>query len=405
MPTERPVLVAGGGPVGVIAALALARQGIPVRVFEAEARVNDSPRAATTHAATLEMLDELELVDEVIRRGLIEPKFRIWDRAAREVIAEFDFGLLANDTRFPYVVQCEQHKLANMAIERLRGIAHASVDFCARVASLEQFDDRVDVVVESANGTRKISGSHLVGADGGRSTVRKALGIAFEGYTHPERFLVLTTSFAFDAEYAQCSRNYFSDPDEWCALFKVSGDDGRGLWRVLFPTRVEETDEQALDEAAVQSRLQRFFPKRGPYPVVHRNLYNVHQRVAASFGRGRVFLAGDSAHVNNPLGGLGLNFGIHDAVELSALLGKVLRGEAGAHSLDQYDRFRRPLNVEYVQQQTIANKKRLEEKEAAARAASNEALRRTAADPVAHRAYLLRASLIDSVRKRAAAAA
>ena len=404
MPTERPVLVAGGGPVGVIAALALARQGIPVRVFEAEARVDDSPRAATTHAATLEMLDELGLVDEVIRRGLIEPKFRIWDRAAREVIAEFDFGLLANDTRFPYVVQCEQHKLANMAIERLRGIAHASVDFCARVASLEQFDDRVDVVVESANGTRKISGSHLVGADGGRSTVRKALGIAFEGYTHPERFLVLTTSFAFDAEYAQCSRNYFSDPDEWCALFKVSGDDGRGLWRVLFPTRVEETDEQALDEAAVQSRLQRFFPKRGPYPVVHRNLYNVHQRVAASFGRGRVFLAGDSAHVNNPLGGLGLNFGIHDAVELSALLGKVLRGEAGAHSLDQYDRFRRPLNVEYVQQQTIANKKRLEEKEAAARAASNEALRRTAADPVAHRAYLLRASLIDSVRKRATAA-
>jgi len=405
MPTERPVLVAGGGPVGVIAALALARQGIPVRVFEAEARVDDSPRAATTHAATLEMLDELGLVDEVIRRGLIEPKFRIWDRAAREVIAEFDFGLLANDTGFPYVVQCEQHKLANMAIERLRGIAHASVDFCARVASLEQFDDRVDVVVESANGTRKISGSHLVGADGGRSTVRKALGIASEGYTHPERFLVLTTSFAFDAEYAQCSRNYFSDPDEWCALFKVSGDDGRGLWRVLFPTRVEETDEQALDEAAVQSRLQRFFPKRGPYPVVHRNLYNVHQRVAASFGRGRVFLAGDCAHVNNPLGGLGLNFGIHDAVELSALLGKVLRGEAGAHSLDQYDRFRRPLNVEYVQQQTIANKKRLEEKDAAVRAANNEALRRTAADPVAHRAYLLRASLIDSVRKRAAAAA
>jgi 3-(3-hydroxy-phenyl)propionate hydroxylase len=405
MPTERPVLVAGGGPVGVIAALALARQGIPVRVFEAEARVDDSPRAATTHAATLEMLDELGLVDEVIRRGLIEPKFRIWDRAAREVIVEFDFGLLANDTRFPYVVQCEQHKLANMAIERLRGFAHASVDFCARVTSLEQFDDRVDVAVESANGTRKISGCYLVGADGGRSTVRKALGIAFEGYTHPERFLVLTTSFAFDAEYARCSRNYFSDPDEWCALFKVTGDDGSGLWRVLFPTRVEESDEQALDEAAVQGRLQRFFPKRGPYPVVHRNLYNVHQRVAASFGRGRVFLAGDSAHVNNPLGGLGLNFGIHDAMELSALLGKVLRGEAAAHSLDQYDRFRRPLNVEYVQQQTIANKKRLAEKDAAARAGNNEALRRTAADPVAHRAYLLRASLIDSVRKRAAAAA
>jgi 3-(3-hydroxy-phenyl)propionate hydroxylase len=404
MSKQRPILIAGGGPVGCITALALARQGIPVHLFEAETRVNDSPRAATTHAATLEMLAELGLVEEVIRRGLIEPKFRIWDWASREVIVEFDFGVLANDTRFPYVVQCEQHKLANMAIERLRSFTHVTVDFSARVISLQQLDDRVEAVVEGASGTRRISGSYLIGADGGRSTVRKALDIAFEGYTHPERFLVLTTPFSFDVEYAQCSRNYFSDPDEWCALFKVTGDDGAGLWRVLFPTRIEETDAQALEEAAVQARLQTFFPKLGPYPVVHRNLYNVHQRVAASFGRGRVFLAGDAAHVNNPLGGLGLNFGIHDAVELSALLGRVLRREASAQILEQYDRFRRPLNVEYVQQQTIANKKRLEEKDPALRAESNAALRKTAADPAAHRAYLLRASLIDSVRKRAAAA-
>jgi 3-(3-hydroxy-phenyl)propionate hydroxylase len=404
MADERPILIAGGGPVGCITALALARQGIPVALFEAEARVNDAPRAATTHAATLEMLAELGLVDEVMRRGLVEPKFRIWDRASREVIVEFDFGMLKDDTRFPYVVQCEHHKLANMTLERLRAFSHVSVEFSARVTALRQLDDRVEATIESAAGSRTVTGAYLIGADGGRSTVRKALGIEFEGYTHPERFLILTTTFAFDAEYAQCSRNYFSDPDEWCALFKVTGDVGKGLWRLLFPTRLEETDTQALDEEAVQRRLQTFFPKRGPYPVVHRNLYNVHQRVAASFRQGRVLLAGDSAHVNNPLGGLGLNFGIHDAVELSGLIGRVLRGEAPADILEQYDRFRRPLNLEYVQQQTIANKKRLEEKDPAQRAKSNEALRQTAADPAAHRAYLLRASLIDSVRKRAAAA-
>ena len=399
MPSDRPIIIAGAGPVGVITALALARQGFAVQVFEAEARVNDSPRAATTHAATLEILDNLGLVEEVIRRGLIEPKFRIWDRATREVIVEFDFGVLKDDTRYPFVVQCEQHKLANLTIERLSAFPHAEVRFSSRVLGFEQFDDRVEVEVETAAGPRRIVGSYLIGCDGGRSTVRKALGIDFEGYTHPERFLILTTRYSFDALYAQCSRNYFADVDEWCALFKVTGDDGKGLWRLLFPTRLGETDAEAFDEAAVQRRLQNFFPKAGDYPVVHRNIYNVHQRVAAAFRNSRVFLAGDSAHVNNPLGGLGLNFGIHDAFQLSGLIGQVLRGEASAKILDGYDRTRRPLNIEYVQQQTIANKKRLEEKDPAVRDKNNAALRATAADPAAHRAYLLRASLIEAARK------
>ena len=402
MQSERPIVIAGGGPVGVVTALALARQGLDVQLFEAEARVNDSPRAATTHAATLEILENLGLVEEVTRRGLIEPKFRIWDRASRTIIAEFDFGVLKNDTRYPYVVQCEQHKLANIALDRLRALPNVAVEFSARVGDFEQFDDRVEVEVETANGSRRVSASYLIGADGGRSTVRKGLEIEFEGYTHPERFLVLTTTYPFGTEFAECSRNYFSDPDEWAALFKVTGDDGNGLWRVVFPTRLMESEEEAFEEAAVQARLQRFFPKPGPYPVVHRNIYNVHQRVAASFRRGRAFLAGDSAHVNNPLGGLGLNFGIHDGVELSSLLGRVIRREVSPDILDLYDRLRRPLNVEYVQQQTIANKKRLEEKDPAMRAKSNASLRAIAADPAAHRAYLLRASLIDSVRKRQA---
>ena len=303
------------------------------------------------------------------------------------------------------MVQCEQHKLANMTFDRLRTHPDVTIAFSSRITGLVQHDDRVEAVCESAAGSRRVEGSFLIGCDGGRSTVRKALGIEFEGYTHPERFLVLTTPFAFDGEFGQCSRNYFSDPDEWSALFKVTGDDGKGRWRVVFPTRIDETEAQAFDEDVVQGRLQRFFPKAGSYPVIHRNIYHVHQRVAASFRKGRVFLAGDAAHINNPLGGLGLNFGIHDAVELADLLGSVIRRETPPETLDFYDRFRRPLNVEYVQQQTIANKKRLEEKDPAARARSNASLRATAADPAAHRAYLLRASLIDSVRKREAVAA
>jgi 3-(3-hydroxy-phenyl)propionate hydroxylase len=396
--SERPTLIAGGGPVGVITALALARQGLPVHVFEAEAKVNDAPRAATTHAATLEMLEQLDLVEDVIRRGLVEPLFRIWDRSTGKLVAEFDFGNLKNDTRYPFAVQCEQHKLANLTIERLRAFPHATVEFSARVISISQSSEAVEITVETAVGTRTVKGSYLIDADGGRSTVRKSLGIEFEGYTHPERFLILTTPFDIGTRFPGCTRNYLSHPEDWCAFFKVSGDDGTGLWRVLSSTRLDQTEAELFESAAVEQRLQKFIPKEGRYDVIHRNLYNVHQRVAASFRKGHVFLVGDAAHVNNPIGGLGLNFGIHDAIELAGLLGRVLRGEASADVLDSYDRRRRPLNIEFVQQQTIANKKQMEEKDPVARARNFEQLAATAADPVAHRAYLLRASLLDSVK-------
>jgi 3-(3-hydroxy-phenyl)propionate hydroxylase len=358
------------------------------------------PRAATTHAATLEMLADLGMVDEVIERGLVEPLFRIWDRPSRQIMAEFDFGILKDETPYPFAVQCEQHKLAGMAVERLKAFPHAKVEFSTRVLSLTQTGDGVEIEIEGPDGKRKVAGSYLIGADGGRSTVRKALGIDFEGYTHPERFMILTTTDNLGVMYPGCTRNYISDPDAWFSLFKVSGDEAGPLWRVLSSTKPEQTDEELMNPAATEQRLQRFLPKDRPYDIIHRNLYNVHQRVAASFRKGRVFLAGDAAHVNNPLGGLGLNFGIHDAVEITTLLGKVIRREAPDSVLDEYDLHRRPLNIEFVQQQTVANKKRMEEKDPAARAKDFEQLRRTATDPAAHRAYVRKASLIASVQKR-----
>ncbi len=399
----RPVLVAGGGPVGVIAALALARQGIAVRVYEAGERVSDMPRASTTHPATLEMLAGLGLIDEVIARGVTARTFQFWDRPNGRLVAEFDHAVLKDDTPYPFVVQCEQHKLAGMAIERLRAAADAQVHFSARVEGVETFDDHVAIIVERDGRKERVEGSYLIGADGGRSTVRKALGIAFDGYTFPERFLVLTTSVDFAAEQGAGFRSYFSDPDEWANLFKVAGDGSGPLWRVVFPTVPGETDDEVLGDEPAQRRLHKFFPRRGDYPLVHRNIYNVHQRVAATFQKGRVFLAGDAAHVNNPIGGLGLNCGIHDAVEIAGLLGGVLQGRRPPSDLALYDQRRRPINIEYVQQQTIANKKRLEEKDPAKREANFEFLRRTAADPQAHRAFLLRTSLLESVRRSAAA--
>jgi 3-(3-hydroxy-phenyl)propionate hydroxylase len=384
---SRNIVVVGAGPVGTVAALACARLGHRVTLLEAEQRVNDAPRASTTQPPTLEIIEELGLIDEYIAKGLVSPTFQFWDRPTMRLIAEFDFGRLKDDTRYPYVVQTEQHKLALMGIERLRAMG-ATVRMGAKVTGLSQ--DAGSVTVETEQGP--LRADYVIGCDGGRSAVRKSLGIEFEGFTWPERFLVITTKFDFAAALGCCFRDYMADPTEWTNLFKVSGDDLKGRWRAVYNTREEETDEEALSDASVRARLGRIHVPEAKRDYLHLNLYKVHQRVAKEFRKGRVFLCGDAAHVNNPIGGLGLNSGIHEAWHLSRLI------DGG--DLDEYERVRRPLNIEYVQEQTIANKKRLEEREPAAREKRFDELRAMADDPVRHKKFLMRASLLETWKGR-----
>lgn len=394
------ILIAGAGPVGVVAALACAQYGYKVTLLEAESVIDDNPRAATTHPSTLEMIARVGLIDQFIQAGLVARYFQFWNKPSRTKIVEFDHDTLRGETPYPFVVQTEQHKLARMGIERLKSFADAEVRFATRVTGVTQDAGSARVTADGPQGSEVFHGDYVIGADGGRSTIRKVLDIDFEGFTWPENFLVLTTLDDFQELLPGCCyRNYLADPDEWTNLFKVSGDDGKGRWRAVFPTRVDESDEEALADDSTYSRLQRVFPLSRRYNVVHRNLYKVHQRVAATFRRGRVFLAGDSAHVNNSVGGLGLNGGIHDAIELVDTLHQVITRQAGEDLLDRYTRRRRTLNIEFVQEQTISNKKRLEERAPEARQARFDELRAIAEDPVKHKEFLLRTSLIASARK------
>jgi 3-(3-hydroxy-phenyl)propionate hydroxylase len=386
---RRNVIVVGAGPVGTVAALAIARLGHSVMLLEAQDGIDDSPRASTTQPPTLEILAQLGLIEEYLRVGLVSRTFQFWDRPTLKLIAEFDFARLEGETAYPFVVQTEQHKLANMAIARLRGMPNADVQMGARVTGVSQTDE--DVAVDTSSS--RLVADYVIAADGGRSTVRKALDIEFEGYTWPERFLVITTLFDFQAALGCCFRNYMADPQEWTNLFKVAGDDLKGRWRAVFNTREDEKDEEALSDASVRARLSRIYVPERSRDYLHLNLYAVHQRVAKSFRKGRVFLCGDAAHVNNPIGGLGLNSGIHEAWHLAGLLNSALRREAT--DLDSYEAKRRPLNIQYVQEQTIANKKRLEEREPAQRAQRFAELRATAEDPKRHKAFLMRAALLE----------
>jgi 3-(3-hydroxy-phenyl)propionate hydroxylase len=396
------VLVAGGGPVGLLCAWLLGRRGLRVHLFDNNAAPQADPRAATTHPATLELLAEDGLAEDMARVGLVAPIFQFWDRPSGELVAQFDHALLKDDTRYPYVVQCEQFKTAKLLLDRLRKLPNVEVLFGHEVTEVAPAENSVNVAVRGPAGTTTHAGSYLIGADGGRSTVRKQCGVAFEGFTWPERFLVLTTPYDFEAERGYCYRSYFADPGAWCNCFKVSADGPPGLWRTVFPAGAEQSEADILSDAGVQARMQSFFPSPRAYEIVHRNLYVTHQRVAETFRKGRVLLAGDAAHVNNPIGGMGLNGGIQDAVNLSEKLAEVLRDGAPHELLDLYSRQRRAVAVEFVQEQSIANKKRLEARDPEARRRNLGELREIAADPARARQFLLRTSML-AIQRRAAA--
>jgi len=400
------VIVAGAGPVGAVMALALVKKGIPVLLLEADAEPREDQRAATVHPPTVAMLAELGLKDDAFETGLQSPIFHFRDRITGDLVAVFDVKVLDGEVEYPFVLQWEQYKLVRAVLKQLADSPLAEVHFSTKLMDLGQTDDKVEATVENQDGdTELFQARYIIGTDGGRSTVRRLAQIAFEGFTWPERFIKIGTRFDFiEAGTGYCTRNYFSDPDEWLNLFKVKADGEPGIWRGIFPVPAHEADEDAMSMDGVQRRLQKLYPKDGDYDIAYHALYAVHQRVAKTFNHGRVFLAGDSAHVNNPIGGMGMNGGIHDAMNLAQKLSDVWFGRATPEVFDRYTRQRRKAQVDFVQAQSIQNKKSLEERDPAARQKTFENLRRVSEDIELHKKFLYRSSLFDSLNEANAVA-
>lgn len=396
------VLIVGAGPVGLCLALALAKEGVRSLVIEQLSDgnfLNQVPRAGTNHPATLEMYDDIGLHQKLEPRGIVAPRFQYWDGAKRERIAEFDHIHLKNDTRFPFVLQCERIKIVEEALSMVNANTMTEVRMATIFTGFTQSSDGVTAFVETDGGEKEtIRGRYIVSGEGARSIIRDELAIDFEGFTYPDRTLTIEVAYYFK-QHGYAERNYISHPEEYSNLFHWKGPPDR--WRVHFPTKPDE-DEVALTKPEVmQARLQRLLPTGRPFDIIDRNLYTVHQRVAQKFRKGRAILAGDAAHVNSPIGAMGLNSGVHDAFNLAEKLGRIWRGDGDEQLLDLYERQRRYVAVQHTQAQTIRNKRLLAEKDPAVRQRNHDELRRQAEDPKLAREFLLRTSLINSVREAA----
>jgi 3-(3-hydroxy-phenyl)propionate hydroxylase len=336
------------------------------------------------------MLERLGAAGALIAQGLIAPRFQY--RTKRDgVLGQFDFGAIADLTHHPYRVQCEQSKLTRILHQQLRGTAQFELQFGAEVKDVTQDRTGVEIAIARNGKTERRSGRWLIGADGARSDVRRAAGIEFPGFTWPERFLVVSTPFDFRTVIPDLDAvSYVADPTRWHFLLQIPG-----LCRVMFPIRSEESDELALSSDFAQSLLAAVIPGISNYEVAHATLYKVHQRVAKTFQRGRVFLAGDAAHINNPLGGMGMNGGIHDAINLTSRLIEVWHDTKPQAELERYDPQRRGVTLEYIEQQSIQNKRNLESDGTE----FGRGLKEIAADKTRTRDYLLRVSMIASLRR------
>ena len=392
------IILAGMGPSGSLLALALAKQNISVILLEKEATLPIDLRASTFHPPSLDLIADLDagVIKKMLTKGLKADRYQYRDRVSGDV-ATFDMKLLKGETQHPFRLQLEQYELTHCVLEVLTDYHHVDIRFSHEVLSYVEIDGGVQARVMTPDGEVLINGNFIVGCDGARSNVRKSADIEYSGFTYDEKFLVVSTDFAFEDVFDDFSYvNYVSDPDEWCVILRTEK-----IWRVLFPTMPKNRhDEQILlSDKFIQERLQHFCPSSTPYNVPYRTLYSVNQRVATSYYKGRMVLVGDACHINNPLGGMGMNGGLHDTFNLAPrLIDIICNGASFEQEFVAYDQQRRLLAMRFVQEHTINNKKLMESTETDVQQKRQKMFMESANDPIMAKKFMMERSMIDSLR-------
>ncbi len=376
------VIVAGAGPVGVIAALKLARAGIKVLVVDKLSSVMTAPRALGYHWPSPLILEEIGVLEEAMAAGVLWTEYQ-FRRPATGAVTDITLECLevAEGEQSPYGLLLGQDVLANIVLGHLEKLDNVELRWNTRVTGVDQDDDEVRVALETDHGPEEVQGSWLVGADGFYSTVRDVLGVPFEGHTWPDRFVASNAYYDF-AAHGYAPATFVTDPVHWAFVIQINEN---GLWRVTYG------EDASLPREGVRERMDEHYrailpdPDQ-PYELQAINSYQVHERCAKTFRVGRVLLAGDAAHVNNPSGGFGLLGGIYDANALAVSLIAVVDGAHDESILDRYAQERRTIFLEKTSPQATQYKSGMMEPEGISRLHAFAS--KAAADPAVMRAFI-----------------
>ncbi len=379
---KREVIVAGAGPVGLTAALALADAGVAVTVAEKRPALSTASKASTFHPPTLAILDRLRVLDAVKHEGQLVDRVQ-YRTASDGVFAEFGLDALAPDTPFPFRLHLEQAQLTPIMLERLRAHPQARVLFDAEVRQVAQEGARVIAQVRHGTGHETLEGDWLIAADGSRSDVRALLGIPFEGEEYPDKILRIMTDDDLSALLPGIAPVTYL----WNGAKSVSFLRMPDCWRIILRVPKDVTDEDALRPEWILARLREVMPhcERVPH-VVMQDVYGVARRVAARNAQGRVLLAGDAVHITNTRGGMNMNCGIHDAWALARAIADAPAGD-DALSVEAAAAERLRVAREMLIPRTDRN--------VAGGVAWLDKIRATAANPDDAAAYLRTAAMLD----------
>ena len=357
----RRVLVVGAGPAGVVTAFGLAKEGAEVTIVEREPDVVASPRASVYLASTLQVLEELGLLQEALSIGAVGYEFNMRFKLTGR-IGRMDHRLILDLTPYGYSLHFGQHELARMVLRRFLALPHTGVQWNTVFEDFEQHPEGVRVQLSTPQGPKSMDVDWLIGADGARSSVRAAMGVAFDGFTWPETFMATNVYYDFESCGFPFS-NMVADGANWHIVARLDRQDH--YWRIAYGEGSELTEEQR--RARIPGRFATFFPEPKPWQLERANSYRVHQRCASSFRVGRVLLAGDAAHATNPIGGMGFTSGIQDARTLILSLSALMKGEAPDDVLDWYAYERRRIFLEIANPTAIELKRRTQETDPARR--------------------------------------